>query len=248
MAFLFPKLFPPYVGCLPETANGQFEMPLEDAMAFVWKARTIKFTASFVITSRFILSDFDPPETGTLINTLNANTTIFLTEDDEAPNPQPLEKMSDLICRNPYLVFQETATYVSGNLIGSFVSAADGGGGNSGQETWEFTPFEYSVGPLSVKTAGENKVCDFAYDILLVPGDASGKDAQFYVSTGGYYPPFRNEGRAIIPNGAVIKINGNTYSTDLYFNADVYSSVFTFTSVAATGQILIEIESERLAE
>jgi len=45
MAFLFPKLFPPYVGCLPETANGQFEMPLEDAMAFVWKARTIKFTA-----------------------------------------------------------------------------------------------------------------------------------------------------------------------------------------------------------
>jgi hypothetical protein len=99
-----------------------------------------------------------------------------------------------------------------------------------------------------VKTVGENKVCDFAYDILLVPGDSSGQDAQFYVSTGGYYPPFRNEGRAIIPNGAVIKVNGNTYSTDLYFNAYVQSSVFTFTSVAATGQILIEIESERLAE
>jgi len=247
MSFLFPKLFPPYVGCLPETANGQFEMPLEDAMAFVWKAKTIKFTADFLITARFILSDFDPPETGTLINTLNANTTIFFTEDDQAPNPQPLEKMSDLICGNPYLVFQETATYVSGNLIGSWVSAADGGGGSSGQISYEFTAYEYSVGPLSVKTVGENKVCDFAYGILLNPND-TGQDAQFHVSTGGYDPPFRNEGRAIIPNGAVIKVNGNTYSTDLYFNAVIDSSVFTITSVVATGQILIEIESERLAE
>jgi hypothetical protein len=245
MAFLFPKLFPEYIGCLPETANGQFEMPLEDAMAFVWKAKTIKFTADLVITAQCIDFNLDPPGVETLTITLNANTIIFATEDDQVPNPQPLEKMSGIMCGGEFLVFEETATYVGTQLLGSFQYSD----GRQGLETYEFTPNEYSVGPLSVKTVGENKVCDFAYGVLLDPGGSDGRetDGSFRISTVGY-PSGNSNVTAMIPNGAVIKINGNTYSTDLYFRGIEYSDLFDFTSAIAIGQILIEIESERFAE
>ena len=55
---------------------------------------------------------------------------------------------------------------------------------------------------------------------------------------------------ATVLNGAVIKVNGNTYSTSLNFrgNVPVSDFEFQFTSATANGQVLIEVESERLTE
>lgn len=247
MAFLFPKLFPPYIGCLPETANGQLEMPLEDAMALVWKAKTLKFTASFSATG--------VSEVGVSTNTLNADTNPYICYDLDQPfNPPPLEKMTDIICQQSVRYATPDGTNFfsandrfGGEFRGNYIGVPD----NTSCD-WEFSDFNF--GPLSVKTVGQNKVCDFACVLFLDPRFVNVEQlfGTFSVTTGGPYPPQVQEGGIFtsVPNGVVVMVNGNSYFTDLYFTTrgpepDITP---TFTSLIATGQILIEIESERLAE
>jgi len=238
MAFLFPKLFPPYVGCLPETANGQLETPLEDAMALVWKAKTLKFNVSYSATAQVIVAG---ENVGTLVNTLNGDTTIFRATDSGSSAYQPIEKMSGIICDDFYeTVFQDGTNFSSGKFFGnfSFVGIVDEG-------IVDFDTF--NLGPLSVKTVEENKVCDFAYDLFLDPRGFN-IYANFMVRAGS--PPSGSNPFAIVPSGAILTVNGNTYSTDLYFKPDdtMVGEGVSFDSVTATGEISVEIESERLAE
>jgi hypothetical protein len=239
MAFLFPKLFPPYVGCLPETPNGDIEMALEDAMALVWKAKKLKLTVSYTATALYTFEG----EGGTLINTLNGDTKIFLSKDNGSA--QPLEKMSDIMCDDIYeTIFEDGTNFFGGTFFGDF---SFGGNGDEGQVQFENDLFPF--GPVSVRTVGGTQVCDFQYGLFLDPRGLN-IYPNFMVSTGA--PAQEGDGvvYATVPNGAVIMVNGNTYSTDLYFKPDSTFAEFgvVFDSATATGQILVEIESERLAE
>ena len=238
MAFLFPKLFPPYIGCLPETANGDIEMPLVDAMALVWKAKKLKFTVSYSATARIIV---DEEDVGALVNTLNGDTTIFRATDSGPSAYQPIEKMSGIICDDFYeTVFEDGTNFFSGTFFGNFSFAGNVDEGELSLETFGFSP-------LSVKTVGENKVCDFAYNFFL---DPRGRNvySNFMVRAGS--PPSGSNPFAVVPSGAVLTVNGNTYSTDLYFKPDdtMAGEGVSFDSVTASGQVLVEIESERLPE
>jgi hypothetical protein len=233
MAFLFPNLFPPYVGCLPQIANGDIEMPLADAMALVWKAKKLQFTVSYSATAHIIV---DGEDVGVLTNTLNGYATIFRATDSG-----PIQKMSDIICDDSYeTVFENGTNFFSGSFFGNFSFA---GAGDEGE--LDFTTFGFS--PLSVKTVGENKVCDFEYNFFL---DPRGRNvySNFMVSAGSS-PPGSNPS-AIIPSGAIVTVNGNTHSTALYFKPDdtMAGEGVSFDSVTATGQISVAIQSERLAE
>ena len=239
MAFLYPKLFP---DCLPETADGDLEMPLEDAMALVWKARTLKFTISLTVTGLFSDSD----GIVSITNTYDTEFIFFPTLDDGSLDPQPLEKMSDIICGSYTNIFEDGTNFFGGTIIGDYIFIQSGGSlPYSGSFRSSFQDFEF--GPLSVRTAGEARVCDFRYRVLSNPFGEGNDVPVFYVSTG--IPYGDDHITATIPNGAVIKVNGNTYSTDIYCRSEAPGpSAPTYDSLTATGQILIEIESERLAE
>ena len=240
-------IFPPCIGCLPDTANGQLEMSLKDAMAFVWKARTIKLTVSFSVTSRYIAQANG--HTGTIIYTLDGDAIIFSTKDDEAPNPQPLEKMSDIICGCSDTIMAEGTNFINNRFRGRSTLIRDGGSGPR-SEGFSYQLDNFSVSPLSIKTVGENTVCDFAYNVVIDPRfEGNSVGAVFVVGTGDI-PDGDSAITATVLNGAVIKVNGNTYSTSLNFrgNVPVSDFEFQFTSATANGQVLIEVESERLTE
>lgn len=231
-------IFPPYVGCLPNTANGQFEMSLEDVMAFVWKTKKLKFTVSYFATAS---SNYGP-----LVNRLDGDGTFFRTQELLPYNASlPIEKMRGIICEDYYeAVFGKGKNFYPDVDEGEFYSTGFSFNGIGDEGLIELK--DLVLRPLSIKTVGQNTVCDFAYSFFL---DPRGRNIypNFMVRAGS--PPPGSNPVAMVPNGAVIKVNGKTYSTDLYFKPDdTMSGEVSFNSVTANGQVLIEVESERLAE
>jgi len=234
MAFLHASESGFFPFCVVTASSEDYSMTLTDAMAFYWKAKTIKMTSTLTLQT-----SFEP------------GGPFAYVEDSVATNPfiplvdpfRPVAKnMSDLVCGNFIFESPDFCT-----VSCTFVDQ-DG-------DTVTYTPeiitrrFETSDVKINVNDLAKFNNPDTTLaekeTLRYVPSigfELTYVSIEFGPTVDILSTPSNAPGEKKYVGGLRIKVNENTYSQDLY----VRTSFGDFNEFASTGFVLIEIDTERL--